>query len=453
VVFFTFCYLFLFFKDPVSPVMSFFEGSVLNVEWDNDPCMGDCNVVLQYMCSPDLRDGNTTQTIPDDATDSQDPLYGMHENYEYYQACSGRSRNQGLFTSTLSVRNDKGARATRQNLNARQNGFECPEERDYYPYWQYSPWRDIAVFTSNTSRCPLYYKNSQNVQAKPLCNATGCSPRNAWNSASPECLPMASSYQWKLPSAPPANYQCVLRIRFNTSSSEVLWDLDAKSNGAASPTQSKPQIPIPGNQGNLTLYLYPQQDGRVYQDRTHSFQILPPPPNVAGTIFNLNVGGKRGNSVQVFPSRTYFFSPSVLHANVGDAVHIQWSGSDFNPIANDGPGTPRTDRFNLVPAGGPGSMYPNFTKSVNVFGWSNFVNNPVGFGLAWLNQTDCGGKACNFLEGAINGYWNAGIIPLIAPGDFYYLCTLNNYISRPQSGVISVTPATDVDAKAKIAIR
>ena len=123
------------------------------------------------------------------------------------------------------------------------------------------------------------------------------------------------------------------------------------------------------------------QYARTFQDRSYKFAIKKRPteeiaaddakdsafsPAIAedAKIFNVNVRGKRGNIVQTYPAVEYDFVPNSLALDVGDLVHFQWTGSDYNPRrgCNDAEGGPpdpndfvsssndnsRADRNNLV---------------------------------------------------------------------------------------------------------
>ncbi len=56
----------------------------------------------------------------------------------------------GLFTADQVLKGDT-AIYTRQDNQGTRYGYECPEERDYWPY--ISSWSDIAILTTNTSMC------------------------------------------------------------------------------------------------------------------------------------------------------------------------------------------------------------------------------------------------------------------------------------------------------------
>ena len=216
--------------------MYYYSGSVLPIEWTSQHgCGGNskvsCEIILQYACEDTLdpqvdnfwpwvadkaeastaffgkqhfrdtdstpqniaaprdgvpRDSNdaATDTIQDNAASAtpntvETRRFGMHESYDYYQLCQRTERNKGLYTADQIVqRNDR--RGTRQNPNGDRHGFECPEERDYYPWWAPSPWIDIAVLTDSgadlpcypqavagcTLRCQYYMNNTMNSHQK-----------------------------------------------------------------------------------------------------------------------------------------------------------------------------------------------------------------------------------------------------------------------------------------------
>ena len=59
--------------------------------------------------------------------------------------------------------------------------------------------------------------------------------------------------------------------------------------------------------------------------RSHAMAVREQLPETVGKrVFNLNVRGKRGNIVQVYPAVEYDFVPNTLHASVDDYIHIQW---------------------------------------------------------------------------------------------------------------------------------
>lgn len=498
------------------PPLSYYAGSKLSIEWTAQHSCGEnsnakCNYVLQYMCGyndgPEeirIRDGTTTNTITnDDAFNTKNDdgtfLYGMHESQQYYTRCTGRNRNAGLFTSDQNVGGTTPATRTRQNAGGGRSGFECPEERDYYPYWAPTPWKDIAVLTTDSKKmCSYYEKESQNVKARQWCDGNpaiteqDCKAAGGtwttdqpWNIKKPDCdqAPYSrdnhlgngfggytNTYNWTLPTEETekcvvgGKCVCVLRLRYNITAGETDgWGFedgkfDDSSLNKAPPISTDPYIQVSG--ANLSLAVNTNEYGRTFQDRSHIFSIIPRPSGVPAkaNIWNLNVRGKRGNIVQVYPSTEYDFVPQTLEVKIGDYVHFQWTGCDTNPD-NEGEGTPRTDRSNLVQiksaqANKPltdaefsdKTIKPLFTKAQRaVFAHSYQSDCKTLDQLLADHPNDNNGveqdpKNCMKLNDA-PAYFNGGLIQVNTEGTFYYMSTRNNNFSnRSQKGVLVVHP-------------
>lgn len=495
------------------PPLSFYTGSILSVEWTNQHGCGSdelaCNLVIQYMCSDDngdaaqvIRDGTTTTTIPDDANTynakeaTGEYTYGLHEPYQYWKDCQSRSRNKGLFTADQNLGNS--AVSTRQSNGNTRYGFECTEERDYYPYWHPSPWKDVAVLVDDKKQCKYFQKESQNVRGKNLCegdttaqkaanNYQDCLTANgqwveepAWGIDEPDCIEApwnrdnhlgnavdgnANSYNWTLPTDEPClggSCSCVLRLRYNISTSETNnWENfdDSTKNGANSPVKTDPYTMI--GDKNVSLAVDTSQYGRTFQDRSHVFKLIPRPSGVGKStkIYNLNVRGKRGNIVQTYPATEYDFVPKELTTKVGDYVHFQWTGCDTNPTGNAGEGTAGTDRSNIVQIKSYGHQLPlgdnDFSKDITPL----FDSAELRQTMAHLGQTNClnyadlkakHGNNQNAMDtdpqncmklNAASPYFNAGLVKMNHTGNFYYMSSRNNNFSnRTQKSLLVVEP-------------
>merc|ERR1711991_649790 len=484
------------------PKMYYYVGSLLPVEWTNQHECGvasdkvDCQIVLQYMCAPEgsdesvgVRDGTTEQNTPNDPTlyNLRDSLgnyiYGMHESYEYYQHCSQRQRNKGLFIADNTLNDNQGARATRQNNGGGQSGFECPEERDYYPYWHPTPWRDIAILTSRMEQCAEIQANSQNVMGKGNCSVpehntdASCIAGGgtwtlvpSWGMPAPECLEAPFSrqnhlgnglngypnmYNWTIPNTP--SERCVLRIRYNITTrdgNKPFHKLTAADNGDKAPVKQNPYVSFLGTY--LRLAINTGQFGRTFQDRSRVFEIRRRPGSVdpSRRIINLNVRGKRGNIVQTYPSVEYDFVPNIAKVKTGDYLHIQWTGCDNNPQGNDGEGRQKTDRSNIVPLNGVLGRSVH-TDNLNTTSLDYLVPGiPVFWSasqadlMATLGQTGCLtieelNARNNNNQGAVNTdlqncaklnaadrYFDGGLLSIGSTGVYRYMSSRNNNFSN-----------------------
>ncbi|CAM2699620.1 unnamed protein product [Rotaria socialis] len=502
--------------------MYYYTNSILAIQWTNqhscNDVNADCTIILQYTCGDQLRDGMSTTTIPVTVDGENNATYRLTEDLTSYLNCRVRSRNKNLFTANKGPQGDSSI-YTRQNTAGTQYGYECPEERDYYPYWQPTDWIDIAILTNRQDLCSYYRQNSQNVQSRFACSFTikanliqanklgiilpnnkeACEAYNgslvngekpSWvefpsnNQAPPDCYspPYTTEnhlgdiqgsdmavYNWTLPSTSAA--KCVLRVRYNISTSDYDgWNVSSKNNSGnlyimkeffpnASVAEQRgyrykanPEIQL-FDSLNLTfqLAINTAQYGRVFQDRSYVFEIRQRPAAYQDTpIYNLNVRGRRGNIVQVYPAIEYDFVPNRLEIPPNSYVHIQWIGSNTSP-AGSGQGQENTDRSNLLlliqkvlnPNWNP-FQYLNSTglfsaNMPSLLNTTNFLNLPVSD----LRLLAASGQNTDTLLNNASAYFDLGprLISAASAGVYQYVSTRNNdFSNRDQKGRVIVQP-------------
>lgn len=227
----------------------------------------------------------------------------------------------------------------------------------------------------------------------------------------------------------------------------------------------------------------------MFQDRTYTFQVLMPdgkdgignqvansrPSECDGQLYNLNVRGKRGNIVQTYPSVEYDFVPNKMTVTEDDCVHLQWTGSDYNPNRNPnngegGPPNPnnsnegKSDRTNMVQMGRNGYNFPLLdSKEFTMFKatdtqWRRmtFLDQPLNSQTECLTATELDNagvnnrqdrerdhRNCGKLSGQKIPHMDIGVVKAGSVGTYEYMSTRNNNLSnRGQKGTFTVTPST-----------
>jgi len=288
----------------------------------------------------------------------------------------------------------------------------------------------------------------------------------------------ANSYNWTLPTQSMANSNnplgciknnncnCVLRLRYNISTSDVGSTnaanpsanfLDWTSNGGASPVTNNQIIAQDGLSHQLALNT--DQYGRTFQDRSYVFHLRA--RNLAtatARIHNLNVRGKRGNIVETYPATEYDFVPQYLKVRVSDYVHFQWTGCDTNPQGNAGEGTAGTDRSNIVQISSMSVNVPASSSWLNTGTNALFPSTTLRTHMSYLDQTNClsytdlqnkhGAANTNDIDtdvqncmkmNAASEYFDGGLVQMNSTGTYYYMSSRNNnFTNRSQKGSLQI---------------
>lgn len=515
--------------------LTYYQGSVIRVEWTLSKPVHERNsdIILQAACEeqmPGLRDGypqgpmeNIVPTNPgytrrsylsnnQDGTDEITLLsevltasslsafteatnrfylngsdhggdigseYGMHESHLDYYACTRTERNKGLYTGDYSGKDD--ARGTRANPSGSRSGLECPEERDYYPYWRTVPWGDIAIIVDG-DRCPYYLRESHNVKSRyecqgvygigetPIEESKCISTGGSWveipplTGRAPDCIYYDRTRDNDLSSGNAVFHEdvtipdwmegsCVFRVRHNIST-PGFENLDAKHNNMNCTfngcEELRRLLATDGLQLSFTSIplaldvAQPKFPFEVHEDRSFVFKVAKRPPEIPTTarILNLNYRGMRADSVRSYPSLTYSFVPQHLHVHKDDYLHIQFHGSNFNAANMQHQGWQHSDRTNLIQTEARGSFVPRDPLSSTV---AAFFPDTVAGKLAevGMNTSNCvsfdpsdaagqqDGRNCAVLNAAPPRFEMAPFQVTDQPlGDYHFMSTRDSQLTE-----------------------
>ena len=374
------------------------------------------------------------------------------ECVEYYDEHQNFRKHKSLHKSELECINNGGDWLGFYKVGDVREDIESPTEclqlnggLKEHVWGRPMSWRDLAEDKLTDETCIA-------LPAKTECHATPSTRHNYLGSV--DGKQHAPRFQWTLPHHE-AQKRCVFRIRYIITSEDD-------------------QI-TPGDRrvypfGADSLSLAPAQQRVVFEDRSHIFKLLQRPDEIPDqlNIHNLVVRGKRGNIVQTYPAVEYDFVPNRLTIPEGDAIHVQWTGSnthDNNAPAGDGQagdageGVGGTDRHNFVQLldraanlMAPDHKHTLFENADWV--WSSHEKGypeNAAFNMA-LSMATSGYYQCETGEECEEAYDNSldqvlnnapasyhGNVFIPSTGEYHYKCTRNdNFSNRSQKGTIMV---------------
>jgi len=266
-------------------------------------------------------------------------------------------------------------------------------------------------------------------------------------------------YKWTIPTSYSNGANCVLRVRYNISTGDYYGgpqasfvnasynDQTGNKNvlepipGGISPVYEDPQVDI-GVTQPVYLNINTNQYGRTFQDRSHMFKIASSTPGSpsCNNIYNVNIRGKRGNIVEVFPAVEYDFVPGSaefpLNISTGDCVHFQWTGSNNNPAGNEGQGRAGSDKNNVLQMSRLDINYPMNLINTNMFAGAV---DPLGTAIGLASVGVTAGTIDDELDDR-PPYYSAPLVKFNNKGSYYYMCSRNNNFSnRSEKGTINVS--------------